>query len=441
MRTISTDQSTVLGSRERATHLKVEVNDGASWIDLSTLQSMNWLESVRYSEGSDSHFSDATIILNLKNYDLNLSPLVTGSKLNDPNIVLGLGNTLRIYTAIMPMGIFPSSGDWILCFRGAIDDVSITSDKITVRCRDEGGDLADAYIEDERFYGTSGGQNIETVMQNILNDWGGSVTLFSVNGTAGTPFNAGDSPGWAVKKYLQRREPVLSALKTLADMIGYELRYRWQTNTSDFELIFYDPYNAAPSIDYTFAADHYFNIATVNISRKQVRNVIRVNYRNSATAGTWETYEVSNAASIAKYGRLFMAIEESSSSQVDTNTEAALMANAILNAFNETTQIGVQVPYFPFAQIGDYYSIPSNNHHIDTAYSLAVHTIEHQLERKNATSKFTLRGLPSLGLRKWLINQEKQPKRELASRNFDPDSAKPAGNKTPNGDFGFWGGK
>src|SRR5690606_38013056 len=81
--------------------------------------------------------------------------------------------------------------------------------------------LVDTFIETQQVYGSSDGMAVETVMQAILDDNSTGVTLY-------TP----SSPGWMLKEFVQAKQPVLDALRQLADQIGWDARYRRREATS-----------------------------------------------------------------------------------------------------------------------------------------------------------------------------------------------------------------
>jgi len=67
------------------------------------------------------------------------------------------------------------------------------------------------------------------------------VTLFSVNGTSGTPFLGSDSPGFNISPYIQSKENIAEAVRELAGLVGYDVKYLFHDNTSAFQLVFSNP--------------------------------------------------------------------------------------------------------------------------------------------------------------------------------------------------------
>jgi len=227
-------------------------------------------------------------------------------------------------------------------------------------------------------------------------------TLYSVNGSAATPFNGGDSPSWDILAYEQRKIHVLEALKILAAQIGYDVRYTWQATLAAYALVFYLPDRTKSSADATFSQSNYHKISKLSVNRANVRNVVRVTY-NDSTSGVPASVEVSNGASITKYGRRFMEICEGPTSQIDTSTEATLLANAGLSDLKEpTADHAVEMPYFWPVELGDLYTWTANDVHYSSDQSLAVRGYRHTISARKARTVLQCRGTPAGGFKRWL---------------------------------------
>lgn len=126
--------------------------------------------------------------------DLSLAPLVTGSKINNatgsyfPRI--DVGRAIQIETATIPESVAPAAADWRLVFEGEIDEIDWGTDGsssvVTLVARDKAATPQDRFLEKEgrtngNPYGSDLGVAVETVMQQILDDWALGVT----HGTAG----------------------------------------------------------------------------------------------------------------------------------------------------------------------------------------------------------------------------------------------------------------
>lgn len=249
MRALTAAQSAVEALNERTTRLRAQIDrtGAGSFVDLSDYQDLDWVDSVDYDDNGDNPVGQATVRLRREWHDLSLSPLMAASKLNTGGVLVFPKREIKVEAAIIARGLEPAASDWMEVFRGRIDKISWHQSPMEIKCRDLGGDLQDGWIETQKVYGTTLGRPIEDVIQDILTDAKTAdsipfaVTLYSINGSSGTPFVGGDSPGFLITKYKQGREPVMDAIQKLARLIGWECRYRWNANDSAFRLTLYEP--------------------------------------------------------------------------------------------------------------------------------------------------------------------------------------------------------
>lgn len=413
MRTISSDQDKILTQSNRSTFVKVEIDrSGAGeWVDMTALEGYNWVKSANIQEEIDQPQATASVVFKRNVYDINLSPLMSLSKINVGGTLVNIHKKIRISSAVMPHGSgTPTTSDWVLMFDGRIDNVNMGGEEISVDCRDLSGDLMDTMIESVIFYGEDNGSAAgtilaETVMGTILTDWSTGFTVY-------TP----SASGWYIKRYGQDLMPVFQALKILADQIGWDLRYKWDNGTSAFRLTFSEPDRISPAVDRTFTASQYWSIDELSISKQDVRNVVRVVYRDRGEVSQFS--EASDATSITKYGRRFMQIDMTQSRQLNTSTEAVKMRDgALYDLMEPTATHGVRQPYFWPIQIGDYYTFSANNVHYDTNQSLAVVGFTHSFEDNDASTNIICRGTPASGGRSWLGKEFVAVQREYSATN------------------------
>jgi hypothetical protein len=242
MRTLTTAQDETLAQAHTSVHLKIEIKPtSGSWTDMTTLEGYNWVRGFTYGHNMDNYVADGEALLWKRRGDLSLSPLMTNSKLHDGGVLTRPGAEIRVSTAVLAEDAVPESDDYVVVFRGYIDDSEWSGDEVKLRCRDLGADL-DEMIESEKIYPKDPNTelDIEDVMQEILDD-NTSITLYSITGTAGTPFQSADSPGWIIKQWIQKKQTIQQALKVLIDQLGWQLHYKYNDSTSDFELTAYLP--------------------------------------------------------------------------------------------------------------------------------------------------------------------------------------------------------
>lgn len=397
LRTIDAAQEAVYSSDAKSYHVKISIkNSTGAWVDWSNYEGYDWIESWEVAENVDSLLKTARVILFRKIEYFNISPLFEASK---PQQLTGsyapiitVNRDLKIEVATLGESVKPAAAQYNQIFYGVIDSIDPggSNNQITISCRDQAGDLQDNFIEAQGVYGDPAGSPVETEIQAVLTDNGTGVTLY-------TPV----SPSWNVKEFIVQKEPVLTAIKRLADQIGWELRFKWRAGTSQYELTLYAPDRAASTALRTFGPDDYSNITNARIGRENVRNVLKLYYTDQN--GDSQSVTVTSAASIAKYGRRYMEITEASTSNIDTNGEATTMANAIINDLKEPSMSHVvEMPFFWQVELGDLYAFTNNKETYDTTQKLAVYGYRHAGTRDSVRTTLTCQGQPSGGFRKWL---------------------------------------
>ena len=152
--------------------------------------------------------------------------------------------------------------------------------------------------------------------------------------------------------------------------------------------------DGATASSFTWAPDRYTKIPTLKTSRQGVRNVVEVVYEDSNKER--KTIKVSDAASIATYGRRYMKITEASTSQIDTYQEGVDLATAALaDLRNPDIQQTIEVPYFWPAEAGDAYTFSANDDHYDSDQTLTLLSVTHNIGQKASKSVLSLVGKAS----------------------------------------------
>lgn len=249
---------------------------------------------------------------------------------------------------------------------------------------------------------TAGTVSMETVLQQMLNDSPVSLTLY-----------APDASSFLMSPWKQEREPILEAMRKVSQLIGWDLRPRYDSGgTYRFQL--YKPDRVASSPVRTFAPSSYVNVSALDLGIENVRNVVRVVYGDSTDLGSdgktpkRKYRQATDAASITAYGRRFMEIAEEATSQIDTAAEAdALVAAALADLATPYASLEVEALFFPWAQLGDLYRFSANNVHFDSDQDLAVVGYSHEAQlgddgEQTFRTSLTCRGKPSGGSDRWL---------------------------------------
>lgn len=412
MRTLTTTQTAVFDAVKRgarpAVFAKVEIDrDGAgSWVDLSDLDGRDYVVSVTISEDRNNEISTAQITLVTcldGRKERSLSPEATSSLPNTGGVLIQGDRKVRIYTATLPDGSpKPTSGssNWVKAFEGRLTRPTVTADKITIQCRDKGGELQSTWIETVQTYGDSAGANIEDVIDDLLTDWARtSTTLYSANGTSGTPFNAGDSPGFGILEYKQQRMPIMTAIKTLADQIGYQLSFRYHEGSGidDYVLVLEEPDRAVSSSAWTVPLAAIDGLTIVD-DDTIIRNVWIGTYGSYANGGQRTAYSVEDATSITTYGRRTAFLGEASGKQIDTETEMDNWLDQLLLDTKDTSRlITFEMPYAYHLQTNDYITIEADGFLLGSNKDISIMSIQHSIGGGEGRTRLVCRGKPSNG--------------------------------------------
>jgi hypothetical protein len=394
--TISAAESRWLTSRSRTNAARVRIrNSSGEWVDYGELHGRSWLDSVTLEESVDVPVMAATVTLKAQAFHRFLSPLMSLN--NQLAGHLANGREIEISLAVVPDGDDASSAYKVM-FVGRIDRWSMVGrDLIEISARESISRLLqDRWIEDETAYSTASGSPVQTIMQQILNEWADSTVLT-------TPV----SPEWMIREF-KRKGPVIDALRDLAMQIGWDVRVFRTADTSSAQLRFYEPDRSAGSTVRGFSADDYFSIDSLTEGLEDIRNVVVVWYSDRLdpdVGGVPRRKKVTatDAASVAKYGRRWMEIAEASTSNIDTATEATALANACLSdlATAESSHV-VAMPLFWAVQLHDKYLFEANDVHYSSNMELSVMGYRHEVTADRAVTTLTMTGKAVAGRLRWI---------------------------------------
>jgi len=302
---------------------------------------------------------------------------------------------------------------WRRIFEGYIDTVSWNwrEQSATIDCRDRSAELQDTFIEEERQYGSAGGWTVQSVMQSIIDDnfglvwstpltpavgsyirptvYNGFAYICTVSGAVAgaeptwpttidsTVVDGGatwvcatrypvlytpvaPAPAWLIRTYKQQRMPVLEALQTLAQQIGWDVRFRWDATTSVWRLTFWEADRAAVVEDHAFTTDWYHVLREVTSERRSIeniRNAVRVLYTAEDGTGTRGVMEALDTTSMAQgLGRRFAEFAEASASNIGASAEAQLMADAaVADMAQVRTEVELELAFWPCVEVTDLY--------------------------------------------------------------------------------------
>ena len=434
MRAATEDELDALLAPHTNHHARVEVRDtDGVWRDLADLEGADWVESFSVDcERIDQPVDSATVNIRRDGpHGLSAAPFMTESPVNILDAayapLLDVGVAIRIRVAVLPHGtVLPSQSELMMetgetleteasdpieleqlegtelreIFRGRIDRVAWQGDPIVLSCSSIAAWLMDTQIETLDRYGSAGGVALEDVLQELLDAWEtvlGPLTL-----------DVPTSPGWFLREYEQDRVKLLEAMRALALQIGWELRFRYDA-TDTLLLTLFDVERDATTPLHTFTPDDYEDVTAIEIAIENIRNVVVVPYFDQF--GTPFTEEATaEAGSFDRFGRRYMEVQEASTSNINTSTEALALAEAIVHDLASPPVVAEKLlPLWWPAQMGDLYQFNANGTHYDEAQLLGVVGVRHDFAQGEGKTKLSLRGKPSGAYREWL-------KREVGGR-------------------------
>jgi len=299
---------------------------------------------------------------------------------------------------------------WRNIFEGYVDRISSDwkQHTTTLELRDRCAEVQDVFIEAERPYGAALGEPVEDILERLIEDnsgptWTAAATVAAgdlvrptvANGlcfacsTAGItggaepdwPLRLGatvadgtatwrccqavpdvyvpaaPAPAWMIRPYQQQRMPVLEAQNTLARMIAWDVRQRWDDTEERWRLTFADADRSKVAADYVLGSTRAHlvrDISGFSRSIDTVRNVVRVVYSVSTGTGQRTHYDAIDQASVGAYGRRYCEIAEASTSQINTATEAQTLAEGALSDLSQVlSECSMTLEPWPWVELGD----------------------------------------------------------------------------------------
>jgi len=276
-----------------------------------------------------------------------------------------------------------------------------------------GGDTSELSVDDYIGYTQGPYFQIDSINPNvsvtILNpfsrtipsgDGAGSTLLIEEDDRISLQID-GAAPAWAIHEYYQTKDRLLPAIRRIAQQIGYEINYRWNSSTEAFELTLWEPDRSASTPDVTIGPGQYKDVKKLNMSRSKIRNKIRV---TAEVSGVVKSVVREDAASQAKYGVRYMEATRKSTDQIDTQAELQDFGDIILADLKDPgADLSVTIPYRWDLEIGDYVRFSADNVRFDTDQDFGVVSLSHTLpNRGEPTTTIGVRGKPSGGVNRWL---------------------------------------
>lgn len=360
--------------------------------------------SLEYDQGTDEIVDAATIVFRRLEGVNSLAPLMTAA----PPVAVGR----RVVVLIDP-----GSGTYREVFRGRIGSVDWPErfGEVTIGCLDQGGRPARTWIEDAVEMDSIEGTSLETVMQAVVDTHLLAIvsplpTLYFPAATGAlVQHAAGDAA------YAPSDQTVLDALRTLAESIGWTIRWRnFDAAADDWKWTVFEPSRSKVVADHTFGVDDYWDVTTMRQDEEDIRNVVEVEYVGEG--GTIESVQypaeanVATDPSVVAFGRRYMKIVEGTGSPINNSTLALAMATAAYNDLSwPDALVEITGRYFWPGEIGvDLYTFTANNVHFSSDQTLAPMRFSHRIAvGERPTSRILCRGTPSGGVLMWMRKQKR----------------------------------
>lgn len=400
------------------THLRVQIKDGTgTYRDVSEggFYGFDFLEEVVMSNSVDDDTASAQVTLTRENGEISLAPLKGDSPLNNPTLAGSYSpridgwRQIQVRDSRIPLFLPFSTSGYFVAFEGRIDDVDDSqNEKIALSCRDEAARAAERWIDDEVIYpqsfggGGCGGsaQAREIVLQEIIDDNGALFTLR-------VPV-----PTTSCMLIMQQpipRSHLLPTLRALANEIGWDLRWAYNPETFGWALTLFEPQRSRIGVDTVIAARAVESSPGGSQQTARVRNSWTVTYPNSATVDGEGNrlpgfITVTDATSISDYDLRAAEVVEDASSQIDTSTEATLMAaGALADTKDPKRDAGKVIAFDSRIQPNDIIIVQPNGLSTTVDQIGAALSIESRWNpRSGSRTTVQCEGAPVAGYNRWL---------------------------------------
>jgi hypothetical protein len=235
---------------------RVLVEDGdGNFVDLSKYYGTNFVQSIKYKNDVETDRQTANVnLLRYRGERLNLSPLdeVAVNNLNAAGSyesLLEYRRRIKIEYAVFPERL-PVNEPWMweTLLDGFVDEISWGADSVELGVVDRIAPLNDQFQIDPKFYayGELSSTLAETHLQTLINN---NVPNIRVSGTAMTFGYKGGTPtvytpassGWVLRYDDSQAAEVSKLLQSVADQIGWSVRYRWDQEQQQDRLTFRRP--------------------------------------------------------------------------------------------------------------------------------------------------------------------------------------------------------
>lgn len=394
-----------LAATNRRTFVRVKVEDADGVMqDVGDLSNEDLFDDLTIEASTDQLISRATLSLWRAVGEKSLAPLMEGSTLNRDSggfyaPVLNPNRSITVEVATLEQGETLVSTDWALIFDGLVDELDWAGPQVKLHARDRVAELNDTMISTVTTYGDDGGsKNIDDVMQDILDD---------VFGVDAWPLAVIGTPILPIAEYELGNVSVLDALKALADLIGWNIHYRWNRAEQEFRLTFWEPDRANVEPFWTFGPDDYYDVSKIALGVEGIRNVAEVVYTD--VNGDEQTVDDDRPTSVALYGERFIRVDARGTSIVTATQANNLLAAVLDDLQNPKVNQVIEAALFWPIDLGDVHTYEANGVHYDTDQTWACFAYVHEISPDRVRTTISAAGRPSGGFARWLRGEKVAP--------------------------------
>ena len=216
-----------------------------------------------------------------------------------------------------------------------------------------------------------------------------------------------------ITPYEVQYKTVWEAIQDIATQRGWYLGFKMVNG--EWKLSFLEPPRSKTTPDWTLTADDDIYTQDLTISAKDVRNLIKITYRDKST-GKRESVIVEDKASQARYGLMAMEIEESDTSNIDTEEEALRMANSALHDLSsQTSNTNINMPLFMDIDLFDIIAV-ENQFLSSTVDLFAVDSVSHSWSKGKMRTDLICSGKVVGGKKRWLMKETRAGRSEPIRR-------------------------
>jgi hypothetical protein len=295
----------------------------------------------------------------------------------------------------------------MLCFEGSIDTPESegpTGSHITLTCRDLGKTLQDRMIEEEQPPPAGSASNWYTELLHAwpagdlaVEEWLQMVLDHTFSPATAPTINVEDDPDWQMVQPSDDREfvkqgPLLDYVRGVVQQIGFDLRYRWSEDDSEFALTLWNPPRVYEAETWGLSPD-LFRVDSSKDDVFNVRNRIAIWYSDENDGGAVKlTNFLDDTDSQALYGIRTMIPTKDVTGNISTDAEATRLRALLLGDLGTPWHdVSVTTIALPFAMLGDCVRLDGGHELWTYRKWFALNAIRHRATATEATSSFDMR--------------------------------------------------